>query len=124
MFDTIKQVVTDSIEAQGLTCLVRPYTQQVDAIVADICTHISKAGEDVIAQAEAQDFDADEVRRVLVDAGLAVERVEVAEPETEGEPSVFAFQRITDVEGKVDALSSKLDALIRLAERQFGSLGI
>lgn len=134
MFDTIKQVVTDSIEAQGGTALTRPYSRQIDAIVADICTHISKCGEDVIAQAQANEIDEDAVRAVLVEAGLAVEREpEVEEnhdggefsPELVDHVALGAVEaRISAIEGTLDGVATRLDSLIRLAESRFGSLNI
>jgi len=97
-------------------------------VAADVATHISKCGEDVIAQAEAQELDTDEVRRVLVEAGLAVERVVEPEPEVDVEVNVVndvnLNARISAIEGTLDGVATRLDALIRLAEGQFGSLNI
>jgi len=114
MFDAIKQVITDSIASNGLAGIARPYQREIDAIVADVAAHVSKCGEDVIAQAEAQDFDADEVRRVLVEAGLAVEREpepEVAETTTTSDP--MTEQRLTAIETTL----ARLSAIAERAER-------
>jgi hypothetical protein len=117
MFDTIKQVVTDSIEAQGGTTLARPYSRQIDAIVADICTHISKAGEDVITAAVENGIDEESARDVLVGAGLAVER----EPEPEPEPEVVVANDTTvvnvEVDARLTAIETTLARLSALAER-------
>jgi hypothetical protein len=113
MFDTIKQVITDAIAGTSAAPYASQYASVIDKVAADVATHISKCSEDVIAQAEAQELDTDEVRRVLVEAGLAVEREPevVAEAETTGDP--MTEQRLTAIEQTL----ARLSAIAERAER-------
>jgi hypothetical protein len=108
MYDAIQQVINDSIASGPASAYARQYSGVVDKVAADVSTHISKCGEDAIEAAVAKwDVDADEVRSLLVDAGLAVER----EPETEV-PAASG-----DTDRRLTAIEQTLARLSALAER-------
>ena len=108
MFDSIQQVINDSIASSRIGTLARPYQSEIDKVAADVAAHVSKCGEDAIEAAVAKwDVDADEVRAVLVEAGLAVER----------EPEVEAPAASGDTEARFAAIEETLARLTRIAER-------
>jgi hypothetical protein len=108
MYDTIQQVINDSVANGPASGYARQYSGVVDKVAADVSTHISKCGEDVIEAATAKwDVDADEVRAILVEAGLAVER----------EPEVEAPAASGDTEARLTAIEETLARLSRIAER-------
>lgn len=110
MYDALQQVINDSVASGPASAYARQYSSVIDKVAADVATHVSKCGEDAIEAATARwDVDADEVRAVLVEAGLAVEREpEVAESPSTGDATVDA--RLTAIEESIARLS-------RIAER-------
>jgi len=115
MYDSIRQTINDSVASGPASAYARQYSGVIDKVAADVSAHVSKCGEDAIEAAVSKwDVDADEVRAILVDAGLAVER----------EPEVQASADDSDTTRRLATIETRLDALIRMAERQFGSLGI
>lgn len=108
MYDTLQQVINDSIATGPAAPYARQYSGVVDKVAADVATHVSKCGEDAITAATQRwDVDPDEVRAVLVEAGLAVER----------EPEVAAPVADGDTEARFTAIEETLARLTRIAER-------
>lgn len=110
MFDTFKTIITDALQGTSAAPYASQYSTVIDKVAADIATHVSKCSEDVIAQAEAADYDTDEVRRVLVEAGLAVER----EPEVEVNVEV---NDTNDIDVRLTAIETTLARLSAIADR-------
>lgn len=110
MFDSIKQVITDAVASTSAAPYARQYASVIDKVAADVATHVSKQGEDAIAAAvERHDLPEDEVRSLLVEFGLAVER----------EPEVVAEAGTADsnTEARLTAIEQTLARLSSIAER-------
>lgn len=108
MFDSIQQVINDSIASGAAAPYARQYSGVVDKVAADVAAHISKCSEDAIeAAVEKYEVDADDVRAILVDAGLAVER----------EPEVAQAEGNSDVDARLTAIETTLARLSAVAER-------
>lgn len=108
MYDTLQQVITDSVAAGPASAYARQYSGVVDKAAADVATHISKCSEDLLAQADDLGVDKDDLRAALVEVGLAVER----EPEVMAESTGDA-----GIDARFERIESTLERLSRIAER-------
>jgi dTDP-4-amino-4,6-dideoxygalactose transaminase len=106
MYDTIRKVIEDAVTAAGYGSYASQYSRVIDAAAADVATHVSKCGEDVMTKLVTDDdMDADEVRALFVENGLAVER----------EPEVAASD--TGMEARMTRIEEAIARLSAVAER-------